>query len=260
MHISSAPTSTKSTSTMSNHEWMMAANARYRATFATQVGSLPIAPARQLTIITCMDARIDPGKAMGIAEGERRVLCVCVCVYVCVYVCVCGVWCVVCVCAVLCVCVCVWQRCRGQGELMRLMLTRLFMLSGDAHIIRNAGARIKDAMRSLIVSQELLGTKEVAIIHHTVRSMRHVLKLIHVADMCKLALLSSSSHHALPSRTVAPALSINPPSSPASPHVPLHLTHRASISCHSTTRMCLRMCATSSRYMKSVRRCCKGYP
>jgi len=38
---------------------------------------------------------------------------------------------------------------------------------GDAHVIRNAGGRISDALRSLIISQTLLGTKEVIIIHHT---------------------------------------------------------------------------------------------
>jgi carbonic anhydrase len=38
---------------------------------------------------------------------------------------------------------------------------------GDAHIIRNAGGRMADALRSLAVSQAMLGTGEVAIIHHT---------------------------------------------------------------------------------------------
>src|SRR5919204_4037238 len=39
---------------------------------------------------------------------------------------------------------------------------------GDAHVIRNAGGRASpDALRSLIVSQRLLGTGEVAVIHHT---------------------------------------------------------------------------------------------
>ena len=40
--------------------------------------------------------------------------------------------------------------------------------AGDAHIIRNAGGRVSgDALRSLAVSQRLLGTKEVVVIHHT---------------------------------------------------------------------------------------------
>jgi carbonic anhydrase len=38
---------------------------------------------------------------------------------------------------------------------------------GDAHVIRNAGGRAADAIRSLVISQQLLGTREVAVIHHT---------------------------------------------------------------------------------------------
>jgi carbonic anhydrase len=38
---------------------------------------------------------------------------------------------------------------------------------GDAHVIRNAGGRAADALRSLVISQELLGTREVVVIHHT---------------------------------------------------------------------------------------------
>jgi carbonic anhydrase len=38
---------------------------------------------------------------------------------------------------------------------------------GDAHVIRNAGGRMADALRSLAISQALLGTEEVAVIHHT---------------------------------------------------------------------------------------------
>ena len=39
---------------------------------------------------------------------------------------------------------------------------------GDAHVIRNAGGRASDdAIRSLIISQRMLGTKEVLVIHHT---------------------------------------------------------------------------------------------
>ena len=38
---------------------------------------------------------------------------------------------------------------------------------GDAHVIRNAGGRAADAIRSLVISQQLLGTREIAIIHHT---------------------------------------------------------------------------------------------
>lgn len=39
---------------------------------------------------------------------------------------------------------------------------------GDAHVIRNAGGvATDDAIRSLVISQRLLGTEEVILIHHT---------------------------------------------------------------------------------------------
>jgi carbonic anhydrase len=38
---------------------------------------------------------------------------------------------------------------------------------GEAHVIRNAGGRARDAVRSLVISQRLLGTNEIAVIHHT---------------------------------------------------------------------------------------------
>ncbi len=39
---------------------------------------------------------------------------------------------------------------------------------GDAHVIRNAGGVISDdAIRSLTISQRLLGTEEIVLIHHT---------------------------------------------------------------------------------------------
>lgn len=38
---------------------------------------------------------------------------------------------------------------------------------GEAHIIRNAGGRLADAIRSLAISQTILGTREVMIVHHT---------------------------------------------------------------------------------------------
>ena len=38
---------------------------------------------------------------------------------------------------------------------------------GDAHVIRNAGGRARDAVRSLVISQQLLGTREIVVIHHT---------------------------------------------------------------------------------------------
>ncbi len=39
---------------------------------------------------------------------------------------------------------------------------------GDAHVIRNAGGRVSDdAVRSLVISERLLGTEEIVVIHHT---------------------------------------------------------------------------------------------
>jgi len=39
---------------------------------------------------------------------------------------------------------------------------------GDAHVIRNAGGVVSDdAIRSLVISQRLLGTTEIILIHHT---------------------------------------------------------------------------------------------
>ena len=39
---------------------------------------------------------------------------------------------------------------------------------GDAHVIRNAGGRVSDdAIRSLVISERLLGTEEIVVIHHT---------------------------------------------------------------------------------------------
>ena len=44
---------------------------------------------------------------------------------------------------------------------------QLGLEEGDAHVIRNAGGRARDALRSLVISQRLLGTNEIAVIHHT---------------------------------------------------------------------------------------------
>ena len=44
----------------------------------------------------------------------------------------------------------------------------LGLKEGDAHVIRNAGGRASDdAIRSLIISSRLLGTREFAVVHHT---------------------------------------------------------------------------------------------
>jgi carbonic anhydrase len=85
---------------------VLAANAQYVANFGAK-GDLPIPPGRRFAILTCMDARLDPAKFAGLAEG-------------------------------------------------------------DAHVIRNAGGRASDdAIRSLVISYKLLGTREWFVIHHT---------------------------------------------------------------------------------------------
>ena len=44
----------------------------------------------------------------------------------------------------------------------------LGLLEGDAHVIRNAGGVVTDdVIRSLTISQRLLGTREIMLIHHT---------------------------------------------------------------------------------------------
>jgi carbonic anhydrase len=70
-------------------------------------GALAAPPARRLAVLVCMDARIDPARAIGLDLG-------------------------------------------------------------DAHVIRNAGGRASDdAIRSLIISSRLLGTREFVVVHHT---------------------------------------------------------------------------------------------
>jgi carbonic anhydrase len=85
---------------------VLEANVRYAANFGDK-GNLPMPPGRHFAILTCMDARLDPAKYAGLAEG-------------------------------------------------------------DAHVIRNAGGRASDdAIRSLVISYKLLGTREWFVIHHT---------------------------------------------------------------------------------------------
>jgi len=87
-------------------EEVLSANAVYAETFGDKA-NLALPPARSFAILTCMDARLDPAKYAGLAEG-------------------------------------------------------------DAHVIRNASGRASDdAIRSLVISYKLLGTKEWFIIHHT---------------------------------------------------------------------------------------------
>ena len=80
-------------------------NAKYAAGFSK--GSLPMPPAKEIAIVTCMDARLETGALLALEEG-------------------------------------------------------------DAHVIRNAGGVVTDdVIRSLTISQRLLGTREIMLIHHT---------------------------------------------------------------------------------------------
>ena len=90
---------------MSVTDELLANADRYAATF--DKGDLPLPPAKQVAVVVCMDARLNPYGLLGLAEG-------------------------------------------------------------DAHVIRNAGGVItQDELRSLAISQRLLGTKEIILIHHT---------------------------------------------------------------------------------------------
>ena len=52
---------------------VMAANESYVADFGDK-GSLPMPPGRGFAILTCMDARLDPAKYAGLAEGDAHVI------------------------------------------------------------------------------------------------------------------------------------------------------------------------------------------
>ena len=97
---------------MSVLDEVLSANKQYAKSFGAK-SELALPPARQLAILTCMDARLDPAKYAGLSEG-------------------------------------------------------------DAHVIRNAGGRASDdAIRSLVISYKLLGTREWFVIHHTECGMEY---------------------------------------------------------------------------------------
>ena len=52
---------------------VLAANAAYQKGFGEK-GKLPIPPGRHFAIVTCMDARLDPAKFAGLAEGDAHVI------------------------------------------------------------------------------------------------------------------------------------------------------------------------------------------
>ena len=85
---------------------LRAANDRYAAEWGEKA-LLKRRPTRRLAVVTCMDARVDPGRALGLEEGE-------------------------------------------------------------AHVIRNAGGvATDDILRSLVISNRLLGTTTAYVIGHT---------------------------------------------------------------------------------------------
>ena len=90
---------------MSYTDQLLMNNRAYAATFGK--GYLSYRPSLPVAVVTCMDARIDVHRALGVEEGE-------------------------------------------------------------VHILRNAGGVVSDdVIRSLMISQRLLGTREVMVIHHT---------------------------------------------------------------------------------------------
>jgi len=52
---------------------VLTANHRYAADFGDK-SKLPLPPARRFAILTCMDARLDPAKYAGLAEGDAHVI------------------------------------------------------------------------------------------------------------------------------------------------------------------------------------------
>lgn len=89
---------------MTEIDRMLTANAEWAQRFP---GSRPVAPARQVAVVACMDSRMPLFPLLGLDVG-------------------------------------------------------------DAHVIRNAGGVVtEDTLRSLTISQHLLGTREVVLVHHT---------------------------------------------------------------------------------------------
>jgi carbonic anhydrase len=57
---------------MDGTEQLLANNDRYVAGFGQ--GDLPAAPALKVAIVACMDARLDPARVLGFAEGDAHVI------------------------------------------------------------------------------------------------------------------------------------------------------------------------------------------
>jgi carbonic anhydrase len=57
---------------MTVREEILAANQRYASEFGK--GDLPMPPGRRFAVVTCMDARIEPAKQLGLEEGDAHVI------------------------------------------------------------------------------------------------------------------------------------------------------------------------------------------
>ena len=57
---------------MAIRDEILQANERYASAFSK--GDLPPPPGRRLAVVTCMDARLDPAKFLGLEEGDAHVI------------------------------------------------------------------------------------------------------------------------------------------------------------------------------------------
>src|SRR5713101_7920048 len=57
---------------MSIRDEITQANERHAAGFLK--GALPMPPARRFAVVTCMDARLDPARFLGLEEGDAHVI------------------------------------------------------------------------------------------------------------------------------------------------------------------------------------------
>jgi len=55
------------------HQQVLNANKGYVETFGEKA-NLPLPPGRKFAVLTCMDARLDPAKYAGLAEGDAHVI------------------------------------------------------------------------------------------------------------------------------------------------------------------------------------------
>lgn len=65
---------------------------------------------------------------------------------------------------------------------------------GDAHVIRNAGGRAIDALRSVVISQQLLGTREIIIVHHVSQNFGHCVVALLIIKQTDCGMLTFSDN------------------------------------------------------------------